>query len=174
VNKLVTRTKVAPGSVRRLDVALVVDSSVPAGEVAALKTAVASAAGIVPKRGDTLAVSRVRFAKDPAPAATAGVASMADTAKYGAIGVATLAFLFFAVRQLRRREREPLAGEPVWLRQVETHVPLAELDMPPVEPVAPMPAPNGARTRRQVEQIVEQDPSRIAQQLRMWMAEEPT
>src|SRR3954447_20597662 len=63
VDKTVTRTKVAPGGVNRLDVALVVDRSVPRAELAAIRAAVSGAAGILPSRGDTIAVSQVAFAK---------------------------------------------------------------------------------------------------------------
>src|SRR6185369_16539415 len=46
--KKVQHTEVAPGSVRRLDVALLVDRSVPAAQVAQLQRSVASLAGVVP------------------------------------------------------------------------------------------------------------------------------
>ncbi len=68
VDKTVTHTQVAPGSVNRQDVALVVDKSVPPAELKQLETAVAAAAGIEPKRGDTISTSRIAFAKPPAPA----------------------------------------------------------------------------------------------------------
>ncbi len=50
---------------QRLDVAVVVDKKVPAADVAQLKTALTSAAGIRAARGDTLAVSQVAFAASP-------------------------------------------------------------------------------------------------------------
>ena len=46
-------TQVAPGAVNKLNVALMVDKSVPTATVNALKQTVAAAAGIDPKRGDT-------------------------------------------------------------------------------------------------------------------------
>ena len=68
VDKTVVRTKVAPGAVNKLNVALIVDKSVPAAELPALQKAIASAAGIDPVRGDTLAVSQIAFAKTPTAA----------------------------------------------------------------------------------------------------------
>src|SRR3954471_3270523 len=72
VDKTVTRTKVAPGQVNRLSVALVVDKSVPPAQVAQLRSAVSGAAGINTQRGDTLSVSTIAFAKTPAAPAAGG------------------------------------------------------------------------------------------------------
>src|SRR5437763_1699853 len=63
VDKLVTHTQVAPGQVKKLSVALLVDKSVPPAQFAALKQAVAGAAGITPARGDQLTAQQVAFAK---------------------------------------------------------------------------------------------------------------
>src|SRR4051794_4827003 len=127
VDKTVQRTKVAPGQVNRLSVGLVVDKSVPAAQVAQLKNAVSAAAGIDAKRGDVLTVSQVAFAK-PAAAPSAGPAGgMLGYAKYGAAGLGLLAFLFFVMRSLKKRERESL-GEPTWLRQIEAPTTLADLE----------------------------------------------
>ncbi len=83
---------------------------------------------------------------------------------------ALLAFLFFVGRHLRRRENEALAGEPVWLREIEARTPIAELD---AEDRA-VPALTGGRpaSRAQVEELVTREPERIAQQVRAWMTEE--
>src|SRR4051812_43655598 len=175
VDKTVQRTKVAPGQINRLSVGLVVDKSVPPAQVAQLKNAVSAAAGIDAKRGDVLNVSQVAFAK---PATTAPVAGplgggMLDYAKYGAAGLGLLAFLFFVMRHLKRRERESL-GEPTWLRQIEAPTTLADLEagrttrMPAV--AAEMPGPSASRLS--AESIAENDPERVAQQIRTWMEED--
>ena len=128
VDKTVQRTKVAPGQVNRLSVGLVVDKSVPPAQVAALKNAVSAAAGIDTKRGDVLNVSQVAFAKRDRPPPAAGPAGgMLGYAKYGAAGLGLLAFLFFVMRHLKKRERESL-GEPTWLRQIESPTTLADLE----------------------------------------------
>src|SRR3954465_4712046 len=69
VGKIVTHTKVAPGAVQRLDVALMVDPSIPPKTAKALQQAVSSAAGINTQRGDTISLSSVPFVKQPAAAA---------------------------------------------------------------------------------------------------------
>src|SRR3954469_11376937 len=174
VNKNVQRTKVAAGQVNRLSVGLVVDKSVPPAQVAQLKNAVSAAAGIDAKRGDILNVSQVAFAKPATTAPAAGpVGGMLQYAKYGAAGLGLLAFLFFLMRQLKRREREAL-GEPTWLRQIESPTTLADLEagrttrMPAM--AAEMPGPS--ESRLSAESIAEKDPERVAQQIRTWMEEE--
>ena len=52
-----SHTVVAPGAVNQLDVALMVDSSVPAKAQTALQQTVATMVGLVPKRGDTISKS---------------------------------------------------------------------------------------------------------------------
>src|SRR3954449_12682029 len=96
VDKVVQRTKVAPGQVNRLSVGLVVDKSVPAAQVAQIKNAVSAAAGVDTKRGDVLNVSQVAFAKPAAttPAAAGPAGDIMSYAKYGAAGLGLLAFLF--------------------------------------------------------------------------------
>src|SRR2546423_13774335 len=69
VGKVVTHTRVAPGTVNRLNVSLVLDPSVPAGVRKQLQTAITQAAGINTARGDQIATSVVPFAKQKAPAA---------------------------------------------------------------------------------------------------------
>ncbi len=168
VDKTVTRTKVAPGAVNRLNVALVVDTSVPRTELPAIRAAVAGAAGIDPARGDVLALSQVAFAK-PAKAAapSAGPAGgMIGYAKYGAAGVGLLGFLLFSARHLRRREGEALMREPNWLREIEAPTTLAHLERPRA---SALPERSDDPARMQVEELAEREPERVAQQIRTWM-----
>jgi len=173
VDKTVTRTKVAAGEVNRLSVALVVDKSVPADQVAQLRTAVAGAAGINTQRGDTMSVSTVAFAKPAAAPKASPADGLLGYAKYAAAGLGVLGFLFFVFRHLRKRERESL-GEPTWLSQIEAPTTLADLEagrtrrMPAV--AASMPGPS--QTRLTAEQIADDDPERVAQQIRTWMQED--
>jgi flagellar M-ring protein FliF len=169
VDKKVVRTKVAPGAVNKLNVALIVDKSVPAAEIPALQKAVASAAGIDPVRGDTLAVSQIAFAK-PATAAVPGAGpagGMIGYAKYAAAGLALLAFLFFSARLLRRREGEMLMREPQWLREIEAPTTLAHLERPRATSV--LPERTDSPARQQVEELAAREPERVAQQIRTWM-----
>jgi flagellar M-ring protein FliF len=164
IGKTVERTKVAPGTVNKQNVAVVVDKSVPPADVKALQNTLSTAAGLDPTRGDTITVSLVAFAKPKVPAKPGPTANAAGMAKWILLGLAMLMFLFFITRHLRRHESEQL--EPVWLREIETPTTLADLEgdrgpafiEAPVNPV-----------REQVEEIVEQHPERVAQQVRAWL-----
>jgi flagellar M-ring protein FliF len=173
VDKTVTRTKVAAGQVNKLSVALVVDKSVPAAQVAQLRTAVEGAAGIDTQRGDVLSVSQVPFAKPAAEPAPGPAGNILGIGKYVAVGLGVLAFLFFVMRHLKKRERESL-GEPTWLRSIEAPTTLADLEagrrtteMPAVTGV-----PGPSNTRLSAENIADSDPERVAQQIRTWMQED--
>jgi flagellar M-ring protein FliF len=176
VSKTVTRTKVAPGQVNKLDVAVLVDKSVPAAAVSSLKSTLASAAGVDSQRGDSLAISQVAFAKVPTKAPSASpVAGILGYAKYALLGLALVAFLFFVSRHLRKRENEALGGQPTWLREIEGHTPIAALGGQPgaaaAAPALNAPArPQG--TRAAVEEFATREPERIAQQVRAWMNED--
>jgi flagellar M-ring protein FliF len=168
VGKTVTRTEVAPGTVKRLDVALVVDKSVPAAEVQSLRAAVASAAGVQTRRGDTLAVSQIAFAKQPitAPGGLVAGGGMIGYAKYALLGLGSLLFLFFITRHLRRREDEVLTN-PTWLRQLDAPTPIAALEGPP-----PSLIPAANPRKMQIEEVVAKEPERVATALRGWMNED--
>lgn len=170
VGKQVTHTKVAPGNVNRLGVALVVDPSVPAPVRAQLQQAVATAAGIQKTRGDTISTSVVPFAKVPVATATPLTGSLIGYAKYALLGLASVLFLFFVSRHLRGREGSPLLGEPVWLRQIDSPRAVGELPAgdAPTEVIS-VPA----AARRELEQVVQRDPERAAATLRAWMEERP-
>jgi flagellar M-ring protein FliF len=182
VNKTVTHTVVAPGNVLNQSVSVLVDKSVPAASVPAIKQAVANAVGLNAKRGDTLSVGQLAFAKQPAAApAPSSPTAMLKYAKYGAAALGSLIFLVFAGRMLRRREKEAFAGQPTWLRELEAPRTLASLEAAqqgggavatatPTEVMALKSPVNVAR--RQVEDLVERDPERVAQQVRAWMTEE--
>ncbi|GBD45792.1 hypothetical protein HRbin41_00608 [bacterium HR41] len=181
VSKTVERRRVAPGTVKRQSVALLLDTSVPPASVRALQQAVAAAAGIDRARGDQLTVSRVRFAP-PQTGSPSPVSGLLGYLKWVALALAGLAFLWFVTRQLKRREQEPIA-EPVWLREISAPRRLSELEgMRPEEqptglvPVAaPTAAPGeGAREpapASTVERLAEEQPDRLAQQVRAWMRE---
>jgi flagellar M-ring protein FliF len=167
VNKTVTHTQVAPGAVNRQHVALILDKSVPAAEVVQLEKAIEGAAGIEKKRGDTLSVSQIAFAKPPEAAAPAGPGIM-DYAKYGLIGLAGVGFLVFAARHLRRKQDEVLA-EPIWLKELNAPTPLAELEVHRASEDAwedDLPGlPSNA------DEVAAMDSDKVAQQLRSWMKE---
>ena len=177
VGKRVIRTEKAPGARNRQDVALVLDRTVPPGDVPEIRRAVAAAAGIDTERGDTIAVSQFAFAKAPAGTSAGPVSGAIGYARYAALGLALALFLFFVLRHLRRREQEALPAEPVWLREIESPLPLQELQPAPgpaaMTPMGlpPTDDPVALQTRRRVEELVNREPDRVAQQVKSWMNE---
>ena len=173
VDKTVTHSVIAPGAVNNQTVSVLVDKSVPASSIPAIKSAVAGAVGLNPKHGDTLSVQQIAFAKPATAPAPTSSTKMIGYAKYALIGLGALMFLFFMRRSIRRREKETFTGQPTWLRELETPRPLAALvsgDDPPTE-VKRLRSPVNV-PKRQVEELVERDPDRVAQQVRAWMSED--
>ena len=173
VDKTVTHAVIAPGAVQNQTVSVLVDKSVPASAIPAIQKAVAGAVGLNAKRGDTLSVSQIAFAKPATATTPASTTTMIGYAKYALIGLGALVFLFFMRRSIRRREKEPFTGQPTWLRELETPRPLAALasgDDLPTE-VKRLRSPVNV-PKRQVEELVERDPDRVAQQVRAWMSED--
>jgi flagellar M-ring protein FliF len=178
VSKTVVHSTVAPGEINSQHVSVLVDKSVPAASLPAIKEAVTNAAGLQSKRGDTLSIGQMPFAKVATPAAGAA-GGIVGYAKYALIAVASLLFLFFTTRSLRRRESEEIDHEPVWLRELELPVRLSELERETSTPAAtipastPVPVAGGdAPVRQRVEQLAQENPDRVAQQLRTWMQED--
>ncbi|HEX5225567.1 MAG TPA: flagellar basal-body MS-ring/collar protein FliF [Solirubrobacteraceae bacterium] len=184
VSKTVTHSTVAPGVVESQHVSVLLDHSVPAASLPAIREAVTNAAGIQSKRGDTISIGQIPFAKQPAAAGAAS--SPLGMAKYALLGIAALVFLFLTTRAIRRRESEAIE-EPSWLREIEAPMRLSELEREtsrrPTEVLAGVGAgggpgplgnggpPPGQDIRRQVEALADSDPDKVAQQLRSWMQE---
>jgi flagellar M-ring protein FliF len=177
VDKTVTHSTIAPGAVESQHVSVLLDHTVPAASIPAIKEAVTNAAGVQPKRGDTISIGQMAFAK-PVAAAASPAGGMLGYAKYALIAIASAIFLFFTTRALRRREHGTIDHDPAWLQQLQLPVRLSELEREtparPAETLPPAAAGAGASggVRRQVEQLAESSPERVAQQLRSWMQED--
>jgi len=186
VGKTVTHSTIAPGAVESQHVSVLLDKSVPAASLPAIREAITNAAGIQTKRGDTISIGQVAFPKASAASSSSSPLGMA---KYALLGIGAMIFLFFTTRSLRKREAETI-DEPVWLREIEAPVRLSELERETVvrpAPVAPVAVPAGgagvggggggqsapqrSNIRQQVEQLADNDPDKVAQQLRSWMHE---
>ena len=187
VDKSVTTTQVAPGSVVSDNVSVLVSKKVPAGEVKQLTKAVDAAAGITPAMisagTGNVVVSQINFAKSPATTGTGATTSaspgsgMIGEAEDGIAVLGGLIFIFFMTRVLRRREREPLATrQATWLRELDSPRSLIELEdeAGPTEPmrVKRLRPAAAAPAKLQVEDLVEHEPDRVASQVREWMAED--
>jgi flagellar M-ring protein FliF len=178
LNKTVSETQVAPGAVNKLNVALLVDKSVPTATVDSLKQTIATAAGLDAKRGDPpITVTQMPFAKPETPKAGPVPTNLLGPIKWAGLGLASLLFLFFMRRGLKKREGETLAS-PSWLTEIEEPTTLAALEqgaamqqldgqatiqLPPRVPDAGL---------RQLDQLMEREPERVAAQVKAWIGEE--
>jgi flagellar M-ring protein FliF len=177
VGKKVTKTKKAVGEVNKLDIALLVDKSVPPAVFTSLKSTVGAAAGFSTTRGDTMSAAQMAFAKPATPKAGPVPTTMLGPLKWVGLGLASLLFLFFMTRGLKRREGENL-GTPAWLTTIEEPMSLAQLEartqsnyldtaansmLPPRVPDASL---------HQLDQLMEREPERVAAQVKAWMAED--
>jgi flagellar M-ring protein FliF len=176
VGKKVARTEVAPGAVNKLNVALLIDKSVPAADFTSIQQAVTSAAGIDTARGDTIQAAQVPFAKVETPKAGPVPTSLLGPLKWVGIGLASLLFLFFMSRSLRKREGEALAT-PAWLTSIEEPVSLAELEqqtqvMHPPAPTITLPPRAPDANLQAIDQLMEREPERVAAQVKQWMSQD--
>jgi flagellar M-ring protein FliF len=174
LDKEVSEIEVAPGAVKKLSVALVVDQSVPAADLAALKSAVASAAGIDTTRGDVLTATQVAFAKPVVPKTGPVPTGLLGPLKWVGLGLASLLFLFFMTRALKRREGEQLAG-PAWLTEIAEPVSLAELEertqiIEPQQPAIALPPRMPDTNLQALDQLMEREPERVAAQVKHWIS----
>ncbi len=186
VGKTVVHSTIAPGAIESQHVSVLLDKSVPAASLPAIREAITNAAGIQAKRGDTISIGQIAFAKTTTAAAASS--SMLTYAKYALLGIASILFLLFTTRSLRKRESDPI-GDPVWLRELEAPMRLSELERestprpaPAMETVAAA-SPNGGGSagaaasmsgdplRMQIEQLADNEPDRVAQQVRSWIQE---
>jgi flagellar M-ring protein FliF len=182
VDKTVTHQTIAPGEVTKEHVSVLLDRSVPASAVPAIREAVSNAAGIEAKRGDTLYIGQMTFSK--ATATTPGSSSsMLSYAKDLLAVIAAAVFIFFTTRFLRKREALPIEQDPPWLRNLEGPVRLAELEREvgaagrpgngnAGAPGAPVGAGASTTARQRIEELASSNPEQIAGQLRSWMSEE--
>jgi flagellar M-ring protein FliF len=176
VPRTVTKTDVAPGAVNSLQIALVVDKSVPAADFAAIQKAVQGAAGFNQGRGDVFQASQVPFAKAAAaPSAGPVPAAAIGPLKWVGLGLATLLFMFFMSRHLKKRESEAIAA-PAWLREIEEPVSLAQLEAPnahaPEQPTLILPPRAQGESAQALDQLMSREPDRVAAQVRQWMSED--
>jgi len=195
---LVTETrKAAPGAVKKLSVAVVVDSSVANVNTAQLQQLVSSAVGLDPQRGDMIAVSSMAFDQTAAKAEASAQANAAKQAKgqtqqryvqMGAIVLAILVLMIVAAltgRKRRKQSRQELTAEAnAALEEMQAAIEQARAKMA-IEggggggaagaleggPASPGEAVEREGRQRDLATMVEKQPDEVAQLLRGWLAD---
>jgi flagellar M-ring protein FliF len=113
------------------------------------------------------------FAKPEVPKAGPVPTNLLGPIKWAGLGLATLLFLFFTRRALKKREGEALS--PSWLTQVEEPMALADLEQRTRElgtASISLPPRVPDTSLRQLDQLMEREPERVAAQVKQWMSEE--
>ncbi len=195
INETQQVRKSAPGGIKRLGVAVLLDSTT-AGTInpTQVQQLVSAAAGIDATRGDTIAVSAMPFDTTAAQAARSALsassaaeksARQATVIKTGALAFVVLALLFLAWRRNRKarrnrsltpEERQHLedmqaALEQQRLAELNAAIPTQMLEAG-VEQSPEQAAEELARAERQreIEQMVKDQPDEMAVLLRGWLA----
>lgn len=192
VNKVTEQTTAAPGSVRRQSVAVVVDTTAAADAgVPQLTQVVTAAAGIDAERGDTLVVSQLPFDTAGADAAAEELAAAAKAEaaaqrtaliRDGAVAllvlVVLLVLLFVWRRSAKKRARQVVdLGELDAMYRRDDVITqdgaalgpaLGAASGPQLVAAGPTPA---ALRRAEVGDLVDQQPTEVAEVLRGWLGE---
>jgi flagellar M-ring protein FliF len=187
--------KSAPGAVKKLSVAVIVDSTTAKVDNAQLQQLISSAVGLDPQRGDMIAVSSMAFDQSAAQAnadAIAGAQSAAASEikqqyiQMGLIAGTILVLVIIAAisgRRRRKKDREQLTAEAnAALEEMQNAIEQARIKLaldasggsgaggdgsggPPDE--------GAVRDSRQKEltALVEKQPDEVAQLLRGWLAD---
>lgn len=193
VNEKIEEVLRAPGTIKRLAVAVFVDN-VQAQQHAAIRRGVEVAAGVDVARGDVITVENLPFDKtlmDEMAAENAAVGRREreqmwlDIGKFGAIVVVALLALVFLralvrPRVVRERVLVEVAGAPVMEEAPPPPpppLPAEEVAPPPPvlveqEPTAALERQRRQQIRQHVTRMARQRPEMVAQIIKRWLLEE--
>ena len=189
VGKTTEQETSAPGAVKRLSVAVVLDAGAdPAITTATVQQLVSAAAGLDTARGDVVEVSRLAFDESAAAAAAkefAALEAAEKSAQRWALGRTIAVMLvvglmvLYALRVMRRDKRTELDPtslelEAVQLSAIEAEeaAMLAAAERLALE--AAVVSPEDAKrlaVQAEVSELVERQPDEVAQLLRGWLAD---
>lgn len=167
----------APGSIRRLSVAVVVDKEIDSKQLAQIEQIVKGAAGFNENRGDQISVAGMPFNteyRDKMESEIAAAEKRQQMLLYG--GLAALALIAIGgvvtgVIVQKRRSRESLMDEEITGQIVP--LPISQIEDTPSLEKELSPEEKERKVRKdQVEKVAKEHPSDIAQLLRTWLAEE--
>lgn len=162
INEVREQTVVAPGSVKRLSVAVIVNRDLTAAEKAAIENTIASAVGIDPKRQDTISVTGMQFDTSLVDQLKKEMEQPKTAARdprfiFAGAGLGAFILVAVAVMSMRRRKK--------------TVEPVAEIQAQPFPEMTADIGPN-SRAKEQIEKLVKQNPEGVAQLLKTWLAEQ--
>ncbi len=180
LSKTVEKTVRAPGGIKRLNVAVALDSEVIAdpAQADAISRLVATAAGLDTSRGDLVTLTSLPFS----PSAEKKMAEAADAARTREMIFSVLRMLAMALGPLLvvmllwmvlRKGRSRAAGPRITIAESAAGQAAAFDDRPHRELPRAKPAdPEQERVQRELNQMANNDPAMVAQLVRTWMSEE--
>ncbi len=170
INELKEKTVAAPGSIKRLTIAVLVDSSINKDQQDSLAKAVGSAIGINPNRGDLISVESLAFNTELADKQRKEEEDRAMQQKmllWAAIAAVVLAILagLYAWRLRQRRQQ---------LQEDMQQMSIEEFDEAIVEAKQEMTEEEKAKfaQREEIEKLAKAKPEDVAQLIRVWLTEE--
>lgn len=163
LNRIVSTRQIAPGEIRRLSVAVVVDAALDDTEIARISELAAAAVGLDPERGDVVSVQSMQFDTsssivEVAAMPAAGTANWLPYILVAALGLGLVVVLLLVT--LRRRRRPTL---DLTIDDTETEdddLPLSAYEKRKRE------------LRSRVNSIAQERPKDVAQLIRAWLAED--
>lgn len=183
INKKVAKTVEAPGAVKRLSVAVMVDSLQPQ-QVDSIRTAVAAAAGLDLARGDQVAVENISFDTSERHAAELAELQARRTELWlilwkGLVVLLIVVFLLLFLRSILKprvvRVQERLIREITRVGEAEAGtteeaaIPLDQVGRPSEMALEEQ---RKAQLRQQVAKLAREKPQAIAMLIRRWLSEE--
>ncbi|MDR3563809.1 MAG: flagellar basal-body MS-ring/collar protein FliF [Negativicutes bacterium] len=174
INELKEKVVVAPGAIRRLTVAVLVDDSVTKAQQDAITKTVSSALGFNQARGDVVSVESISFSTDAADKQRKEELDLeqqqarSQWMKLGAAAVAVIGFFYLLRSLMRRRQAEDAEPEVIDIEQVlqEQHV----MDKQSTE-LTPQEKERLAQ-REMIAKMAKGKPDDVAQLVKTWLSEE--
>lgn len=187
ISEVKETTVVAPGSVKRLSVAVIVNRRLGDAEQELIQSTVEAAIGLDPERRDVVSVASMPFdntlldevkaqmdADKPAPLEGPKLPSQTVLIAAGAglLLIVVSVTVLLRVRRRRRRQAEDLAPEPDIEMALRAAAEMASQQVPQ-EPEEPdLEAERRKRLREEVEEVARSKPETVAEMIRAWMAED--
>ena len=189
LGKVVEKTDALPGTVNRMSIAVLLDSSkkLKPADAASLRKLVSAASGLQTGRGDTLELGQLPFDTSSTEAMATELAmvsageqkkAMFDLIKSGLLGFLALMSVFLAYRAAKKANGRIISAIPLdsLPRSSSLALPsLADLqddeDDPPAAAGVGLPLPLAASPRPDIAALIDQQPGDVANTLREWLAD---
>jgi flagellar M-ring protein FliF len=185
INRTVESVTEAPGTIRRLSVAVLVDEAVVGeDQVAAIEELVSTASGIDTERGDQVVVTRLTFDSAAEDAATeaaeaelaavaaAGQQSLIQTGVIALIALIAIVLAFLSTRKARREVATPIDLDALKTAPVPGAEPVAA-EPEPIDVVEINPVHEASRyALDELSVLADRKPEDVAQILQSWLADE--